>query len=357
MSLSNEIFSKTWSPPGHSRHDQQSDSFETEASHRIDKADNLLVKVDRYLAAFEDDTPRTGDDEPRARTDEHLLSQSKEAHKMLSEACLLLQSERRSMFEMVAERDRFRDIILCQQQKKLLATGTNIQAAYSTLLEIQANIRQTVTVGVSEWAEDTMAKLQPHDHILPHLLAQIFMHCNALVERRLRDHVSFFSGGGNVDISTCDMDQETADFMRDHLRRHYLTLFPLKGGDLQMACEQVFNGLGEWVADQVSNWTASFAKDHVLGNSGLNRVIEQYLVVLVNTSLQHPPVVFEGDCGTEQSFDPQIHADSIDGDALRAGDKCVVVFPALSAESETAPSEPKPVNKKFVLPASSSASS
>ena len=345
-------YSVTWSGPSRAGNNLI-DPFQAESDGIgiVDEAQGLLREAVILLSKAKDGIPGSGGGKPRTPVNEY-LAQTTKAHQILSKACRMLQAEGQAMVKTADERDRYRDILLSQQQKKLLASGTNIQAAFSTLLEIQANIKQIVTVTVSEWIEDTLSVLESHGHALPHLVAQIFIQCNEVIEHRHNEHLLFFLGGVKVDSQACGLDQETSDFMLQHMRRHYLTLFPLEGDDLQAACENIFNRLGAWLSEQTATWSESTAKEKMLENPGLHKVIKEYLFILVNTTLQHPPVEFAKDCGADEGFDLRLHEESIDGDALRAGEKCVVVFPALLAETEGTQG-PKLLTKTFVLPAGS----
>jgi len=76
----------------------------------------------------------------------------------------------------------------------------------------------------------------------------------------------------------------------------------------------------------------------LLANSRLRSTVDSYLYILVSATLQHPRAEFTDDCGEEQAFDLKIHAESIDGDHVKQGDSCVVVFPSF------------PPEKRFIIP-------
>lgn len=81
----------------------------------------------------------------------------------------------------------------------------------------------------------------------------------------------------------------------------------------------------------------------------LDRVVAEYLPILVGATLQHPAVVFSYDCGTEQPYDPTVHAESIDGDAVQIGQMCLVVFPSLLVERESGTGLQR-LTKSYILP-------
>ena len=78
-------------------------------------------------------------------------------------------------------------------------------------------------------------------------------------------------------------------------------------------------------------------------------MVAEYLTVLVGAALQHPAVAFSSDCGSVQVFDAVVHAESIDGAAVQAGQICLVVFPSLLVEREENLGL-QPLNKPYILP-------
>lgn len=174
--------------------------------------------------------------------------------------------------------------------------------------------------------------------MLPRLLAQVFLSCHALVERRRLEIYWFFLNGSSAEQDmSIEMDQDTAEFMLRHMRAHFKTIFPLKGQQFEDAYGKVLSHLATWVADTLKLRTQEEAAD-LLANSRLRSTVDSYLYILVSATLQHPRAEFTDDCGEEQAFDLKIHAESIDGDHVKQGDSCVVVFPSF------------PPEKRFIIP-------
>lgn len=298
---------------------------------KVDEAKSLLDEVQSSLS----------------NAQEYLASPGhegiQEVHEKLTCACRLLLGGHQDTQDLVAERDRYRDLLLCQAQKKLALGGTNIAAEFSTLQEIKADIEQTLSRDVSDWAEEALPKFLSQAAVLPRLLAEVFSLCHDLVEERLQKHAEFFLGGLNVKDPMSEMDSETAGFMLQHMRRHYRSLFPIAGDDLETASSTVINSLKTWVSGEMAD--AGETTPELV--TGLETVTEKYISFFVHAKLQHPPVVFGNDVGEEQRFDRNLHNPSIDGDFLEVGQKCVVVFPASMQETQ----EPSGFRTlKYVLP-------
>lgn len=281
------------------------------------------------------------------KAQEHLAAEKEHKRKVeekLRTVNVLRRSDRQEKEELEADRDRYKTIVQDIASKRLLAGGTNIQAAYPTLLELQAHIRRVLTDSVSEWIEDASPVLDP-GITLQHLLAQLFHACQDVVESHHGGIKAFFVGGPGAaregSDKANDMDESTASFMRQHMRRHYRTLFPVDGIPVQKACRRVISRLAGDEAD---------TEDRVrrLVASGLENLIQEYLLVLVGALLQYPPVRFAGDCGMEAVFCPKVHAESIDGDDVATGDKCIIVFPALMKEVDAKGLQP--LNNAYILP-------
>lgn len=272
----------------------------------------------------------------------HEKEQKRKVDEKLRMANVLRLSDRQERKELETDRNRYRNIVHDLTSKRLLAGGTNIQAAFPTLLEVLADIRRTLTVSVSEWIEEVSPMLDPNI-ALHDLLAQLFRVCQDVVKSQHGRFKSFFVGGAGAACKGSEpgMDESTASFMLRHMRHHYCTLFPVTGTPFKKACRGVISRLADGVKDRIR---------HLQVAPGLEKVIQEYLLILVGGLLQHPPVEFANDCGMENDFDPKLHADSIDGDDVGAGEKCIVVFPALMKEIEGEGLQP--LNKKYILPLS-----
>lgn len=278
-------------------------------------------------------------------TKERLAEETEQKRKVdeqLRTVEVLRLSDRQEKEELEADRDRYKAIVQDMTSKRLLAGGTNIQATFPTLLEVQADIRRTLTVSVSEWVEDASPELLP-GITLQKLLTKLFSSCQDEVERYHGNFKTFFFGGAVAAYEGLEpnMDEATATFMRQHMRRHYRTLFPVADTPLQEVSRVV-------MARLAGDADPEAGIRHLVA-TGLETVIKEYLLILVGALLQHPPVEFANDCATEDVFDPKIHAESIDGDDVGAGDKCIVVFPALMADDRGGEGL-QPLNKKYILP-------
>ena len=285
---------------------------------------------------------------------ERLAEEKKQKRKVdeqLRTVNVLRLSELEGKEELEADRDRYRAIVQDMTSKRLLAGGTNIQASFPTLLELQADVRRVLTISVSEWIEDASPVLDP-GFTVQHLLAQLFHACRDVVDSHHTGIKAFFLGGaaaGAAARECCDeagvisMDEATESFMRQHMRRHYRTLFPVDGTPFQRACHGIISRLAA-----TGGAVDTESRVRHLVASGLEVVVQEYLVVMVGALLQHPPVEFGRDCGEEAVFCSQIHADSIDGDDVAAGDRCIVVFPALMAKAGK--DGLQPLNNTYVLP-------
>lgn len=65
----------------------------------------------------------------------------------------------------------------------------------------------------------------------------------------------------------------------------------------------------------------------VLAESGLQKLIQEYLHIMVGCRLQQPEVKFTDDIGKVERYDPKVHSELVDGHAVK--EWCTVVFPAL----------------------------
>eukprot|EP00752_Nemacystus_decipiens_P002181 g2076.t1 len=274
--------------------------------------------------------------------------QRRKAEETLRRVTVLRLGDRAEKEELAADRDRYKIIVQDMTSKRLLAGGTNIQAAFPTLLELQADIRKTLTVSVSEWIEDAAPVLHPSISIRT-LLPQLFHACQDLVQRHHRGLKTFFVGGAGPACEDFEsvMDEATESFMRQHIRRHYRTLFPVTGSPLEKERRRRISQLAGDVLVSATRQQQELGVRHLVA-SGLEQLVREYLLILVGALLQHPSVEFATDCGMEDVFDPNTHAESIDGDDVGVGEKCIVVFPALLEQGEGGSLQP--LNKKYVLP-------
>ena len=270
-------------------------------------------------------------------------------------ACLrrvnvLLKGKQQELKDLQASHDRLQAIVEGRNAARLLAGGVNIQAACPTLLEIEARIRHTLTVKASEWIEEApsdLADVVP----LAQVLSQAFLGCEDLINSIVRGHELFMRGGMDIKNGANPVDEVTVDVFRQHVRRHHLTLFPLTGERLENACCEVISKVARWLQDFFFRTSG----DEIVGdliNTKLDQVVAEYLPIMVGATLLEPAVAFSNDCGTEQPFDPTIHAESIDGDAVKVGQPCIVVFPALQIERCEGHSSRgfERLHKSFILP-------
>lgn len=106
--------------------------------------------------------------------------------------------------------------------------------------------------------------------------------------------------------------------------------------------------VGHFLAPSSSD-TVPSSLGQELNGTKLDRVVAQYLPILVGATLHHSPVLFADDVGTVQRFDATIHAAFIDGDAVKIGQACFVVFPALVEERQGGQGL-QLLSKSYVLP-------
>lgn len=86
-----------------------------------------------------------------------------------------------------------------------------------------------------------------------------------------------------------------------------------------------------------------------LVESGLGKIVEEYLHIMVCCRLQQPAVAFTDDVGKVERYDSAVHSESIDGEPAKKW--CVVVFPALTAPThgEDPGGAAKVLGRRFVL--------
>lgn len=85
----------------------------------------------------------------------------------------------------------------------------------------------------------------------------------------------------------------------------------------------------------------------------LDALVKAYCRVLLRAWCQRPPVFFSNDFGTEQIFDSKMHSGIAKKGRglLRAGDQCVVVFPALVVVEGSNTRSLRALSKRCVLKA------
>lgn len=265
---------------------------------------------------------------------------------------VLFAAEQKSREEAETERDRFQSLLQEQMAKQMLGRGINIQGNLPTLPEVVETVRRTLTITVSTWLEDAVEVLAPSgigdDHLLQFVLIQLCQLCVEVVESHREEVVSIFLGKVEG-LTEQDMDDESSHFMRQHLRRHYQTLFPLENS----ARAKAARGVVSKIANELFRKTKGdpgLQVDHILRllvGSGLEKIIDEYLHILVNCTLQNPPVTFTEDCGTVEKFESERHHLPIDGEMAES--RCIIVFPGLIVGGEKAPNKPHADNRRYVL--------
>lgn len=265
----------------------------------------------------------------------------------LRKANVLLQAKHQEMEDLQADRDRLQATVEGRNATRLLAGGINIQAACPTLPEIEASIRGALTVTASEWVEGAPPALSATVP-LHWVLSQVVLGCWELVNNIVRTQSVFMGGGVESQGGASTMDTATVDVFRQHIRRHHRALFPLTGQSLHRACNEVVTHIGLSLAPYFSDMAPSMVVSS-LRHTGLERVVAEYLQIFVGAAIQHPVATFSLDCGMKQQFDANIHAESIDGDAVSIGQDCSVVFPALLVEHEGRQGH-QPLTKRYILP-------
>ena len=271
--------------------------------------------------------------------------------KNLQKCKILLKSEKAQRAEIEQSNIRRESLLEEQTSRRLLGVGINIQGSYQTLPEIEASIRNTLTTTVSEWAEQGchgLFNISKNDTwFIPRVLGSLFTLCKEHVDGLHQQYVDTFLGkveGAAED----DMDPETAHFMRNHLRRHYLTLFSAVGAASLMTCRCTMTHLGNIMTDMDEGACPDRAT-RTLVASGLEKITGQYLGILASCAVQYPAISFSDDCSRVQPFDKQLHFEPIDGDGdVAMGGQCMVIFPALLIKREGS-SDLEAVNKRFVL--------
>ena len=272
--------------------------------------------------------------------------------KNLQKCKILLKCEQTQRAEIEQSNARCESLLEEQTSRRLLGVGINIQGSYQTLPEMEASIRNTLTTTVSEWVEQGchgLFNISKNDTwFIPRVLGSLFTLCKEHVDGLHQQYVDMFLGkveGAAED----DMDPETAHFMRNHLRRHYLTLFSAVGATSLMTCRRTMTHLGNIMTDYMDDGACPDRATRTLLASGLEKITGQYLRILASCAVQHPAISFSDDCSRVQPFDKQLHFEPIDGDGdVAMGGQCMVVFPALLIKRDGS-SDLEAVNKRFVL--------
>lgn len=260
---------------------------------------------------------------------------------------VLLQGKHQEMKDLQADHDRLQAIVEDRNTARLLAGGINVQAAFPTLPEIEVSIRRALTVTVSEWIEEAPPAWSAAIWF-PYMVSRVFLECRELVDGIMQKYTAFMQGGVQNDGGASAMDEFTVEGFRQHTRRHHRTLFPLTGEHLERACNEVAFNIGRWLQFFFPGSSVDVIAQDLM-NAKVNRVVAEYLPILVGTRLQHPTVVFSEECGKMQRFDATVHAESIDGDAVSIGQRCLVVFPPLLVLREEGQGF-QPLNKPYILP-------
>ena len=283
---------------------------------------------------------------------ENMLRQERDTNANLSESyrkCnILLKSEQAQRKEAELGKTRCEALLEDQTARRLLGSGINIQGPCQNFPEIQANIRQALTVTVSEWVEKEGQGLSNFSRndvwFIPKLLAHLFTLCQNHVNRLHQEYVKTFLGKVEGAVED-NMDSEAAYFMRHHLRRHHLTLFSTVGAAHKKACRCIIVSLGRSIADRACHDMATSA----LLTSGLEEITGQYLKIMASCVVHHPAVSFSEDCRVVQSFDKRMHFEPIDGDGdVSRGGQCMVIFPALLTQLEGS-TDFNLASKRFVI--------
>ena len=283
---------------------------------------------------------------------ENMLRQERDTNANLSESyrkCnILLKSEQAQRKEAELGKTQCEALLEDQTARRLLGSGINIQGPCQNVPEIQANIRQALTVTVSEWVEkggQGLSNFSRNDvWFIPKLLAHLFTLCQNHVDRLHQKYVKTFLGKVKGAVED-NMDSETAHFMRHHLRRHHLTLFSAVGAAHKKACRCIIVSLGRSIADRVCHDMATSA----LLTSGLEEITGKYLKIMASCVVQHPAVSFSDDCRVVQSFNKRMHFEPIDGDGdVSRGGQCMIIFPALLTQLEGS-TDLNLASKRFVI--------
>lgn len=240
---------------------------------------------------------------------------------------------------------------LSQGTQDRLLRGDNVGSKFPIPDEIKRDIKGTLTRLAGNWIytvrkEGKALGLVQPDTVPIVLLPQLFFICRNHIKKCHRRHECFFYGKGDGVVEstmTGVMEPGTASFMREHLRRHSQTLFPLSGAVLERTYQEVVRELANHPSCTIFG-VAAETMVTLINKPIFKELVTAYLAIIVNVILQHPPARFTGDCGQSQQYDDQAHSNPIDSD--RATDKCTVVFPALLKDGQTAT---EPLTQRFVL--------
>lgn len=274
---------------------------------------------------------------------------------VLTKTSVLLSSEREIRMHAEKQLGRCQNMLRKQDAStKSSKTDTEVdQVPCPSQIDLVEQVRKTLTGAVSSWVSRVQGGCCDgieEAEVLSWLLHKVFFLCAELIEERRESIVSVFRGRR---AGTCDeddnLDPSTAAFMHRHLCRHYLTLFPLSGGELEKVHEKIAWSLTKSMMDS-TEWSRmqhdSKAIVQELLQSGLREVVTEYLGIMVWCCLQQPPVTFTDDLGKLQRYDPDIHAEPVNGETSE-GDWCIVIFPALVLAGEWGDHEP--IDRRYVI--------
>lgn len=272
----------------------------------------------------------------------------------LTKTTVLLNSEREIRMHAEKELNRCQNLLRkYEASKRASILDPDIeQVTGPTQLELVASVRNTLTGTVSTWVRNMQAEHSPgikEAEVLSWLLHKVFFLCAELIEERREELISVFRGKQTDGCDDGKLDPPTAAFMHQHMCRHYLTLFPLTGEELQNAHDKIASSLARDIMDSTEwDWRQRDSGEVVeaLLSGGFSTIVPDYLSIMVSCCLQDPPITFTDDIGKVQRYNSDIHAKPIDG-RKPAGDRCIVVFPSLVVAGEWG--NHQPFHPRYVL--------
>ncbi|CAM9470274.1 unnamed protein product [Pylaiella littoralis] len=238
-----------------------------------------------------------------------------------------------------------------RQSRQLMAPGhdaLDTSQVIKSLPEVREAIASAMGKAVPSWMKNV------DDTCYPQLiLPQLFHQCLEEMKKHRQGIVEVFLG--KVAGATEEgMDPKWAENMLEHMQRNYKTLFPLTTPSTTYTTERdevlgrIFRGISTHINQTLGSPREPDHHVKRLRETGLEKVVDLYLEIIVNVLLLHPPVTFRGDCGdliqkvdpalrgndsdTQQFFDENIHSGSIDGGRGEDG-QYIVIFPALLLQS------------------------
>ncbi|CAM9608164.1 unnamed protein product [Scytosiphon promiscuus] len=212
----------------------------------------------------------------------------------------------------------------------------------------------SLTGTVRVWVDGMQAACSPglrQALVLPWLLHKLFYLCTELISERHEELLNVFVGGVK------GAGAEEYAYMDRHLRRHYLTVFPLSDDRLKAAIHDIMMALAHSMIDS-EEWNPSVkdpnAVQAALTASGLENIVEEYLNIAVLCCLQH--LEFTDDLGEVDSFSPEKHASLSAAGGEPAGESCIIIFPAFVVPGGSRDGGPggqeqeeKVIGKRYVL--------